>query len=63
LWSTHGDIVLSPFAGIGSEVYLAVKEGRRGIGIELKGEYYTVAVDNCKRAEEEQKEKTRMLFE
>ena len=63
LWSTQGDTMLSPFAGIGSEVYLAVKEGRRGMGIELKSEYYTVAVDNCKRAEEENKNNTRTLFD
>lgn len=40
LWSKKGDIVLSPFAGIGSEIYCAVQMGRRGIGIELKKSYY-----------------------
>jgi DNA modification methylase len=46
LWSNRGETVLSPFAGIGSEVYVAVKHGRRGIGIELKPSYWRTAVDN-----------------
>lgn len=44
LWSNPGDTILSPFMGIGSEIYGAVKNGRRGIGIELKGTYYRQAV-------------------
>jgi hypothetical protein len=44
LWSNPGETVLSPFAGIGSEVYTAVKLGRRGIGIELKPSYWAQAV-------------------
>lgn len=51
LWTNPNDIVLSPFAGIGSEVYTAIKTGRRGIGIELKESYYKLAVDNCKSLE------------
>lgn len=43
LWSNPGETVLSPFAGVGSEVYVAVREGRRGIGIELKPSYWTTA--------------------
>jgi DNA methylase len=46
LWTNPGETVLTPFAGIGSEVYMAVKLGRRGIGIELKGSYWRTAVDN-----------------
>ncbi len=46
LWSNPGETVLSPFAGIGSEVYMAVKLGRRGVGIELKPSYWRSAVDN-----------------
>jgi DNA modification methylase len=53
LWTNPNDIVFSPFAGIGSEVYQAVKMGRRGIGIELKPSYYRQAVLNCQRAEQE----------
>jgi len=44
LWTTKGDTVLTPFMGIGSEVYVAVKNGRKGIGIELKTSYYKQAV-------------------
>lgn len=46
LWSNPGDVVLSPFAGIGSEVYTAVQMGRRGIGIELKPSYFEQAQRN-----------------
>jgi DNA modification methylase len=53
LWTNLNDIVLSPFAGIGSEVYTAVKTGRRGIGIELKDSYFEQAVINCRSAEPE----------
>lgn len=51
LWSNLGELVLSPFAGIGSEGYQAVKLGRRFVGIELKLEYYHVALRNLGRAE------------
>ena len=50
LWSNPGDIVLSPFAGIGSEGYVAVEMGRRFVGVELKSSYYTQAVANMKNA-------------
>lgn len=46
LWSNPGDIVLSPFAGIGSEVYTAAQMGRRGVGIELKPSYFKQACKN-----------------
>ena len=46
LWSNAGDVVLSPFMGVGSEVYGAVCNGRRGVGIELKSSYYKQAVAN-----------------
>ena len=51
LWTNPNDIVLTPFGGIGSEVYQALKMGRRGIGIELKPTYYQQAVKNCAQAE------------
>jgi DNA modification methylase len=44
LWTNPGDIVFSPFSGIGSEPYSAVKLGRRGVGIELKESYFNLAV-------------------
>ena len=51
LWTNPGDVVLTPFGGIGSEVYQALKMGRKGIGIELKETYYQQAVKNCINAE------------
>lgn len=51
LWSNAGDVVLSPFAGIGSEGYQAIKMGRKFVGIELKESYYKQAVDNLREAE------------
>lgn len=50
LWSNPGETVLSPFAGIGTEVYQAVKLRRKGIGIELKPSYFRLAVSNLARA-------------
>lgn len=50
LYSNTGDVILTPFAGIGSEVYQAVKMGRRAIGFELKESYFNVAKKNCKDA-------------
>ena len=51
LWTNPNDIVFTPFMGIGSEVYQALKMGRRGIGVELKESYYNQAVINCENAE------------
>lgn len=51
LWTNPNDIVFTPFAGIGSEVYQALKMGRRGLGIELKESYYNQAVASCKGVE------------
>ena len=50
LWSSPGDTVLSPFMGIGSEGYVALQEGRKFIGIELKPSYYNQAIANLKVA-------------
>ena len=51
LWSNPGDVVFSPFAGIGSEIYVAVQMGRRGVGVELKDTYFAQAVANVEEAE------------
>lgn len=51
LWSGKDDVVLSPFAGIGSEGYMAVKLGRKFIGFELKPSYYAEAVRNLQKVE------------
>lgn len=53
LWSNVGETVLTPFAGIGSEVHEAVRLGRRGLGIELKPSYWRTAVDNLSRLDAE----------
>jgi superfamily II DNA or RNA helicase len=50
LWSNEGDLILSPFAGIGSEGYCAIEMGRRFVGIELKESYFNQAVNNLKHA-------------
>ena len=50
LYSNRGDTVFTPFMGIGSEVYQAVKMGRKGIGFELKESYYNLAKKNLKSA-------------
>lgn len=52
LWSNAGDVVFSPFTGIGSEGWAALKAGRKFIGTELKPEYYKQAVKNLIYAEE-----------
>ena len=48
LWSAPGDLVLSPFAGVGSEGYVAVRLGRKFIGIELKASYFFSACENLR---------------
>jgi DNA modification methylase len=50
LWSNRGDLVLTPFLGIGTEAYQAVKLGRRAVGIELKPSYFRAAVKNVRAA-------------
>lgn len=51
LWSNPGDLVLSPFAGIGSEGYVALKHGRRFAGVELKRSYFETAIRNLRAVE------------
>lgn len=53
LWSNPGETILSPFAGVGSEIYSAVRNGRRAIGIELKPSYYHQALKNLEHANKE----------
>jgi len=62
LWSKPDDVVLSPFAGIGSEGYVAVSKGRKFIGIELKPSYFKCAVQNLEQAEFEASQKTLFDF-
>ena len=51
LWTNENDIVLDPFAGIGSSNYVALKMGRRTIGVELKENYYNLALENVEKAD------------
>ena len=50
LWTNPGDVVLSPFAGIGSEGFVSLEMGRKFIGVELKESYYRQAVQNLSNA-------------
>jgi hypothetical protein len=52
LWSNPDEVVLTPFMGVGSEVYGAIVNGRRGLGVELKPAYYRQAVKNLENARE-----------
>ena len=52
LWSNKGDIIFSPFAGVGSEGYVSILKSRKFSGIELKPEYFNQAIKNLERAEE-----------
>lgn len=56
LYSNEGDTILTPFLGIGSEVYQSVLRNRKGIGIELKESYFNAAVRNCNNALESKKQ-------
>jgi len=61
LWSNPGETVLTPFGGIGSEAYQALKFGRKAVAIELKPSYFKTMVENLKRAE--QKASSPTLFD
>lgn len=52
LWSNPGEVVFTPFMGVGSEVYSALCAGRKGVGVELKTSYYRQAVLNVESARE-----------
>jgi len=58
LWSVAGDVVFTPFLGIGSEAYQAVLMDRKAVGIELKSSYFDAAVKNMERAERKKQEKS-----
>jgi DNA modification methylase len=55
LYSNPGETVFTPFMGVGSEVYGAVYNDRRGIGVELKGSYYRQAIKNIAQAKDDAK--------
>lgn len=58
LWTNPGDVVLTPFGGIGSEAYVALKAGRRAIAVELKASYYQAMVKNLETAVAERSQAT-----
>jgi DNA modification methylase len=58
LWSKPGDLVLSPFGGIGSEGYEAVKAGRRFLGVELKESYFKQACANLRIASQQTRQRS-----
>lgn len=62
LYSNPGETVLTPFMGIGSEAYTALKFGRKAIGIELKESYYSVALRNLQSIEAQTKAPTLFDF-
>mgnify|MGYP001547923467 FL=1 len=51
LYSNPGETILTPFGGVGSEVYSPVSMGRKAIGIELKDSYFKQGIENLKSAE------------
>lgn len=61
LWTNPGDRVLTPFMGVGTEVYSAVNNGRFGIGVELKPSYFRQSVRNMKMEKEYEDEQPRLL--
>lgn len=63
LWSNPGETVLTPFMGVGSEVYGALCAGRRGIGMELKASYYRQALKNVEAAHEGKKAESQEVIE
>ena len=63
LFSNPGDLVFSPFAGIGSEGYVSVSEGRRFYGCEIKQEYYAAACRNLDRAQRKGSEQMELFSE
>lgn len=58
LWTNEGDTILTPFAGIGSELYQAIKMNRKAIGTELKESYYKAAVKNLTDCVQQKKQLT-----
>lgn len=61
LYSNENEVILTPFMGVGSEVYSAVSQGRKAIGIELKDSYFKQSKLNLKNAETRFKNKTKQL--
>lgn len=58
MYSNEGDVIFTPFMGVGSEVYESVKMNRKAIGIELKREYYLQAVSNMQALDNDRNQMT-----
>ncbi len=54
MWTNHGETVLTPFMGVGSEVYCSLINGRKGVGIELKPSYFRQAKMHIQSASKKQ---------
>lgn len=63
LWSNPGETVLTPFMGVGSEVFSPVRMGRKGIGIELKPSYFRQAVKNMAQVDAPPSETLELEFD
>lgn len=63
LWSNPGETVVTPFMGVGSEVWASVRKGRKAIGFELKASYFTQACRNMETVDRPEKETPAQLFE
>ena len=63
LWSNPEDVVLTPFMGVGSEAFTAVRMGRKAVGFELKASYYNQALRNLGRAHDEVEPQADIMFD
>jgi len=63
LFTQEGETVFSPFAGIGSEGYVALKHGRRFVGCEIKAEYVIACLRNCERALQSHADDQKTLYD
>lgn len=62
LWSNPGEVVFTPFMGVGSEVFSPVRLGRKAIGVELKESYYKQAIKNLAGIEIEKQKELQIEF-
>lgn len=61
LWSNPGEVIFTPFMGVGSEVWCAVRLGRRGVGVELKPSYYRQTLKNLEHVDREDAEQESLI--
>jgi DNA modification methylase len=63
LWSNPGDVVLTPFMGVGSEAYIALQRGRKAIGIDLQRKYYRQAIQNIEMVKDGMSDEEQFEFQ